>query len=179
MKKVKIFRVAAWVAAIFLLSAGRCLAQTAEQVSAAKGILSKAPAAELASKSAQLVANAPANGRAAVAAAVAQSVASINPDVVSAAVAAIASKVPVVAPAAAAAAASKLPNSAGAIAVSAASVPGVMLNDVRSAVIAAVPLQAGQVVSALAQAKLSSSLNSMVTGFSVASSSASVGSKKQ
>ena len=58
----------------------------------------------------------------------------------------------------AAAAAVKLPNAAGGIAVAAAQVPGVKVSDVRPAVIAAVPSQAGQVVAALARANLRSSL---------------------
>ena len=68
-------------------------------------------------------------------------------------------RVPVVAPAAAAAAAARLSNSAAAIAVAAANVPGVRVGDVRTAVIAAVPSQAGQVVDALSRVKPSSSLD--------------------
>src|SRR5438046_9819733 len=88
-----------------MLSANVAVAQTTEQISAAKGILAKVPASDLSAKAAQLVADAPAKGKAAVAAAVAQAVVSINSDVTSAAVAAIALKAPAVAPAAAAAAA--------------------------------------------------------------------------
>ena len=62
------------------------IAQTPEQTAAAKGILAKAPAAELASRAAQLVSNAPAREKAAVAAAVGQAVVAINPDLASAAV---------------------------------------------------------------------------------------------
>jgi hypothetical protein len=152
------------LAGVFCLSAHSVFAQTAAQIEAAKDILAKVPAAELASKSAELVANAPAKERAAVASAAAQVVASLNPDVASAAVAAISLRVPVVAPAAAAAAAAKLPNSAGVIAVAAANVPGVRVGDVRPAVIAAVPSQAGQVVAALSRANLSSSLNQSAPG---------------
>src|SRR5207247_10514433 len=77
---------------------------------------------------------------------------------------AVSRRAPVVAPAAAAAAAAKLPNSAGGIAVAAANVPGVRVGDVRPAVIAAVPSQAGQVVAALSRANLSSSLNQAAAG---------------
>ena len=67
---------------------------------------------------------------------------------------AVSLKVPVVAPAVAAAVAAKLPASAPAIAVTAASVPGVKVSDVRTAAIAAVPLQAAKIVAAFSQAKL-------------------------
>ena len=133
------------------------VAQTTEQISAAKDILAKTSPAELPSKAAQLVVNAPAKQKAAVASAVGQAVASLNPDMAPAAVAAITAKVPVVAPAAAAAAAGKLPGSAPAIAVAAASVPGVNAAEVRAAVIAAAPKQEARITSALSRAKLSSS----------------------
>jgi len=157
MKTSSIFGVATLVAGIIILCAQVTVAQTPEQISAAKDLLAKVPAADLGGKAAQLVANAPAKEKAAVAAAVAHTVAVINPDVASAAVSAIALRTPVVAPAAAAAAASKLPGSASAIAVAAASVPGVLAGEVRTAVIAAVPRQAAQIVSALSRAKLTSS----------------------
>ena len=167
MNKSKLFVGTKLLAGVFCLSAHVVFGQTTAQIEAAKAILAKVPGAELASKSAELVANAPAKERAAVASATAQVVASINPDVASATVAAISLRVPVVAPAAAAAAAAKLPNSAGVIAVAAANVPGVRVDDVRPAVIAAVPSQAGQVVAALSRANLRSSLN-QATGSSVA-----------
>src|SRR6266513_6458385 len=135
MNKSKIFVGTKLLVGVFCLSAQVVFAQTAAQIEAAKDLLAKVPAAELASKSAELVANAPAKERAAVASATAQAVAAINPDVASATVVAISLRVPVVAPAAAAAAAAKLPNSAGLIAVAAANVPGVRVCDVRPAVI--------------------------------------------
>jgi hypothetical protein len=159
MNKPKFFVGIQLMTGVFYLSVHVAIAQTAAQIEAAKDILTKVPAVELASKSADLVANAPAKERAAVASAAAQVVASLNPDLASATVAAISLRVPIVAPAAAAAAAAKLPNSAGRIAVAAAQVPGVKVSDVRPAVIAAVPTQAGQVVAALSRANLSSSLN--------------------
>src|SRR2546426_3690011 len=159
MNKSNIFFGTKLLAGVFCLSAHVVFAQTSAQIEAAKDILAKVPAAELSSKSAELVANAPAKERAAVASAAAQVVTSMNPDVASATVVAISLRVPVVAPAAAAAAAAKLPNSAGAVAGAAARVPGVRVGDVRPAVIAAVPSQAGQVVAALSRANLSSSLN--------------------
>src|SRR5207302_2611316 len=128
------------------------VAQTTEQISAAKDILAKTSPAELPSNAAQLVVDAPAKEKAAVASAVGQAVASLNPDVASAAVAAIASKVPLVAPAAAMAAAGKLLDAAPAIAVAAASVPGVVVDDVRIAVIAAAPRQRALIESALSRA---------------------------
>jgi len=158
MNKPKFFVGTQLMAGVFCLSAHVAFAQTAAQIEAAKDILAKVPAAELASRSAELVANAPAKERAAVASAAAQVVATMNPDLASATVAAISLRVPIVAPAAAAAAAAKLPNAAGGIAVAAAQVPGVKVSDVRPAVIAAVPSQAGQVVAALARANLRSSL---------------------
>jgi len=178
MNKSKISVGTRLLAGFFCLSAHVVFAQTAAQIEAAKDILAKVPAAELASKSAELVANAPAKERAAVASAVAQVVVSINPDVASATVVAISLRVPVVAPAAAAAAAAKLPNLAGGIAVAAANVPGVRVGDVRSAVIAAVPSQAGQVVAALSRANLSSSLNQAPTGTSVAAAGVPANSNK-
>jgi hypothetical protein len=168
MNKSRIFVGTRLLAGVFSLSAQVVFAQTAAQIEAAKDILAKVPAAELASKSAELVAIAPARERAAVAAAAAQVVATIYPDVASATVVAISLRVPVVAPAAAAAAAAKLPNLAGGIAVAAANVPGVRVGDVRPAVIAAVPSQAGQVVAAMSRANLSSSLNQAAAGTSVA-----------
>jgi len=171
MNKSKIFVRTSLLAGVFCLSAHVVLAQSAAQIEAAKDILAKVPAAELASRSAELVANAPAKERAAVASATAQVVASINPDMASATVVAISLRIPVVAPAAAAGAAAKLPNSAGAIAVAVANVPGVRVGDVRPAVIAAVPAQAGQVVAALSRANLSSSLNQAATGTSMAAAS--------
>ena len=170
MKTWNIFGLAALLPG--LLSASVATAQTAEQILAARDILAKVPAAELAGRAAQLVANAPPKEKAAVASAVAQVVASLNPDVASAAVASIALRVPVAAPAAAASAAGKLPGSAAAIAVAAASVAGVKAGDVRTAVIAAVPAQAAQIASAMSRAKLSSSLDSASRGFSVARSGA-------
>ena len=175
MKTWNIFGLAALLPG--LLSASVATAQTAEQILAARDILAKVPAAELAGRAAQLVANAPPKEKAAVAAAVAQSVASLNPDVASAAVASIALKVPVAAPAAAAAAAGKLPGSAAAIAVAAASVAGVKASDVRTAVIAAVPAQAAQIASAMSRAKLTSSLHSTSRGFSASRSGAPAGSE--
>src|SRR5882724_5806567 len=109
MKTGNIFGRATLLAELIMLSAGVLIAQTPDQIAAAKEILAKTPAAELASRAAQLVVNAPATEKAAVASAVGQAVASINPDLASAAVASISFKVPVVAPAAAAAAAGKLP----------------------------------------------------------------------
>ena len=167
MNKSKSFVGTGLLAGIFCLSAQIVFGQTAAQIDAAKEILGKVPAAELGSKSAELVANAPAKERAAVAAAAAQVVASIHPDLASATVVAISLRVPVAAPAAAAAAAAKLPNSAAAIAVAAANVPGVRIDDVRPAVIAAVPSQAGQVLAALARANLRSSLHPGAAGTSV------------
>ena len=164
MKTRNVSSVAALLGGLFAFSANVAVAQTAEQISAAKGILTKVPAAELASQAAQLVVNAPGKEKAAVASAVGQAVASINPDLASAAVAAIASKIPVVAPAAAASAAAKLPDAAPAIALAAASVPGVIAGDVRAAVIAAVPLQAVRIVSALARPRLSSSRGPVTVG---------------
>ena len=113
MNKLKSLVGTTLLAGVFCLSAHAVFAQTAAQIEAAKDILAKVPAAELAAKSAELVANAPAKERAAVASAAAQVVASINPDVASVTVVAISLRVPVVAPAAAAAAAAKLPDSAG------------------------------------------------------------------
>jgi hypothetical protein len=147
------------MAGFLYLSAQVGIAQTTAQIEAAKDILAKVPAAELASRSAELVANAPAKERAAVASAAAQAVATFKPDLASATVAAISLKVPIVAPAAAAAAAARLPNLAGGIAVAAAQVPGVKVSDVRPAVIAAVPSQAAQVIAALSRANLNSWLN--------------------
>jgi len=164
MKTGNIFGRATLLAELIMLSAGVLIAQTPEQIAAAKEILAKTPAAELASRAAQLVVNAPATEKAAVASAVGQAVASINPDLASAAVASISLKVPVVAPAAAAAAAGKLPGSAPSIAVAAASVPGVKPGDVRAAVMAAVPLQAAEILSALSRAKLTSSLGPTPSG---------------
>ena len=178
MNKSKIFVGTKLLAGVFCLSARVVFAQTAAQIEAAKDILAKVPAAELASKSAELVANAPAKQRAAVASAAAQVVASIYPDVASATVVAISLRVPVVAPAAAAAAAAKLPNSAGGIAVAAANVPGVRVGDVRPAVIAAVPSQAGQVVAALSRANLSSSINQAAAGTSAAAAGVPANSNK-
>src|SRR5262249_16208498 len=159
MNKSRIFEGSQLLAGVFCLSTQLVFGQTAGQIEAAKEILTKVPAAELASKSAELVANAPAKERPAVAAAAAQVVAWTNPDLASATVVAISLRVPVVAPAAAGAAATKLPQSAGGIAVAAARVPGVRVGDVRSAVIAAVPSQASQVIGALSRANLTSSLN--------------------
>jgi len=178
MNKSKIFVGTKLLAGVFCLSARVVFAQTAAQIEAAKDILAKVPAAELASKSAELVANAPAKQRAAVASAAAQVVASIYPDLASATVVAISLRVPVVAPAAAAAAAAKLPNSAGGIAVAAANVPGVRVGDVRPAVIAAVPSQTGQVVAALSRANLSSSLNQAAAGTLVAAAGVPANSNK-
>src|SRR2546427_11509146 len=120
MNKSKIFVGTKLLAGVFCLSARAVFAQTASQIEAAKDILAKVPAAELAAKSAELVANAPVKERAAVASAAAQVVASINPDVASVTVVAISLRVPVVAPAAAAAAAAKPPGSAGAVSLAAA-----------------------------------------------------------
>jgi hypothetical protein len=143
-------------------------AQTADQVAAARDILAKVPAAELASRSAQLVADAPIKERAPVAAAVGQAVAKLNPDLASAAVAAISAKAPVVAPAAAAAAAGVAPTAAAAIARAAVGAPGVKLADVRAAVIAAVPARAAEVVSALSRSKTGAGLDRSRSGFLVA-----------
>jgi len=134
-------------------------AQTAGQISAAKGILTKVPEAQVASKSAELVASAPDREKAAVAAAVGQVVAGMNADLAATAVAQICAKTPSVAPAAAAAAAAALPNSAAVIATAAANAPGVKVNDIRVAVIAAVPSKAVAIASALAQIKTGASLN--------------------
>ena len=152
-----IFGVATLLAGLCVFSTNVALTQTAAQISAAKDILAKVARSELPSKAAQLVVDAPAKQKAAVASAVGQAVAAIHPDSASAAVAAIASKVPAAAPAAAAGAAGKLPGSAPAIAVAAASVPGVAADDVRIAVTAAVPRQRAQIESALSRAKVSSS----------------------
>ena len=173
MKTRNSFGVATLLVGLCILRANVAVAQTTQQISVAKDILAKVPASDLSAKAAQLVADAPAKGKAAVAAAVAQAVVSINSDVTLAAVAAIALKAPAVAPAAAAAA-SKLPDSAGAIAAAAARVPGVKADDVRSAVIAAVPAQAEQIVSAMSRAKLSSSLGLTPAAPTVARSDASI-----
>src|SRR5437773_3934626 len=157
MRTWRIFHVATPLAGLCISNISVAVAQTTEQISAAKDILAKTSPAELPSKAAQLVVNAPAKQKAAVASAVGQAVASLNPDMAPAAVAAITAKVPVVAPAAAAAAAGKLPGSAPAIAVAAASVPGVNAAEVRAAVIAAAPKQEARITSALSRAKLSSS----------------------
>ena len=175
MKTLNILSMATLVGGLFALSAHVSVAQTAERISAAKDILTKTPKAQIASKAAQLVANAPTKEKAAVASAVAHAAASINADLASAAVAAIASSAPAVAPAAAAAAASGLPDSAPAMALAAADVPGVKANDVRAAVIAAVPRQAAQVVSALSRAKHGASLLPRAAAVSVAASGASSG----
>jgi len=167
MNKSKVFDGTRLLAGVFFLIAHVVVAQSAAQIEAAKEILAKVPAADLASKAAELVANAPAKERAAVASAATQAVTWIKPDVASATVAAISLRVPVVAPAAAAAAAARLPDSAGVIALAAANVPGVRVDDVRPAVIAAVPSKAGQIIAALSRAKLSSSLNSTGAGPSV------------
>ena len=66
MNKSKIFVGTKLLAGVFCLGARVVFAQTAAQIEAAKDILAKVPAAELASKSAELVANAPAKQRAAV-----------------------------------------------------------------------------------------------------------------
>ena len=179
MKTGNIFGVATVLAGLSMWNARVLMAQTPEQILAAKDILTKTPAAELASRAAQLVVDAPASEKAAVASAVAQAIASINPDLTSAAVASISLKVPVVAPAAAAAAAGKLPASAPAIAVAAASVQGVKPGDVRTAVIAAVPQQAAQVVSALSRAKLTSSLGLTPWGAHLAKAAVSAGSENK
>jgi len=168
MNKSKVFVGTRLLTGVFFLIAHVVFAQTAAQIEAAKDILVKVPAADLASKAAELVANAPAKERAAVASAATQAVTSINPDVASATVVAISLRVPVVAPAAAAAAAAKLPDLAGVIALAAANVPGVRVDDVRPAVIAAVPSKAGLIIAALSRAKLSSSLNPTGAGPSVA-----------
>ena len=152
-----IFGVATLLAGLCVFSTNVALTQTAAQISAAKDLLAKVARSELPSKAAQLVVDAPAKQKAAVASAVGQAVAAIHPDSASATVAAIASKVPAAAPAAAAGAAGKLPGSAPAIAVAAASVPGVAADDVRIAVTAAVPRQRAQIESALSRAKVSSS----------------------
>ena len=152
-----IFGVATLLVGLCVFSTNVALTQTAGQISAAKDILAKVSPAGLPSKAAQLVVDAPAKQKAAVASAVGQAVAAINPDSASAIVAAIASKVPVAAAAAAAGAAGKLPGSAPAIAVAAASVPGVAVDDVRIAVTAAAPRQRAQIESALSRAKVSSS----------------------
>lgn len=166
-------------AGLWALNPGVGVAQTAEQVAAAKDILAKVPAAELASRGAQLVADAPPKEKAAVASAVGQAVASTRPELASAVVASISTKVPVVAPAAAAAAAGKLPDSAAAIALAAASVPGVIAADVRAAVIAAAPRQAVQIVSALVRAKLTSSLDRTPPGRVAGNSRASADAEKR
>jgi hypothetical protein len=168
MNKLEIFVGTRLLAGVFCLIAHAVFAQTAAQIEAAKDLLAKVPAADLASKAAELVANAPAKERAAVASAAAQAVTLIKPDVASATVAAISLRVPVVAPAAAAAAAARLPDLAEVIALAAANVPGVRVDDVRPAVIAAVPSKAGQIIAALSRAKLSSSLNPTGAGSSVA-----------
>jgi hypothetical protein len=139
-------------------------AQTADQVAAARDILAKVPTAELASRSAQLVADSPPKERAPVAAAVGQAVGRLNPGLASAAVAAISTKVPAVAPAAAAAAAAVVPTAAGAIARAAAGAPGVKPEDIRAAVIAAVPARAAEVVTALSRPKTGASLDRFRTG---------------
>src|SRR5439155_1243910 len=163
MKTCNSFGVATLLVGLCVLSDNVAVAQTAQQISVAKDILAKVPASDLSAKAAQLVADAPAKGKAAVAAAVAQAVVSINSDVTLAAVAAIALKAPAVAPAAAAAA----------------GVPGVKADDVRSAVIAAVPAQAEQIVSAMSRAKLSSSLGLTPAAPSVARSDASIDSENR
>ena len=60
MNKTKIFIGPRMLAGVFCLSAHLVFAQTAAQIEAAQDILAKVPTAELASKSAELVANAPA-----------------------------------------------------------------------------------------------------------------------
>src|ERR1044072_4344062 len=105
MKTGNIFGRATLLAGLLMLSTGLVIAQTPEQIKAAKEILATTPAAELASRAAPLVVNAPATEKAAVASAVGLAFASINPALVSAAVSSISLKVPVVAPGAAAAAA--------------------------------------------------------------------------
>ncbi len=178
MKTRNAFGVVTLLSGLMILGAHVTEAQSAEQILAAKEILGKVPAVELPSRAAQLVVSAPAKEKAAVASAVGQAVALINPDMASAAVSSIAWKVPVVAPAAAAAAASKLPNSAAAIAVAAASVPGVLAGEVRTAVLAAVPLQAAQIASAFSRVKRSSSIERTPSELSAAKSDASAGPEK-
>lgn len=127
--------------------------QSADQIAAARDILAKTPPAELAAKSAQLVAGAPAKEKVAVAAAVGHAIAKLNPQLTANAVTAVATREPSVAPAVAAAAATELPNSAPAIAVAAIKSPRVNERDVRAAVIAAAPGQAVSIITALVQAK--------------------------
>jgi len=127
--------------------------QSADQIAAARDILSKAPPAELAAKCVELVAGAPSKEKVAVAAAVGHAVAKVNSQVTPAAVTAVATREPSVAPAIAAAATTELPNSAPAIAVAAIKSPRVNERDVRAAVIAAAPGQAVSIITALVQAK--------------------------
>jgi len=61
--------------------------------------------------------------------------------------------------------------------VAAATVPGVKVADVRTAVIAAVPLQAAQIVSALSRAKLTSSRGSIPRSVSRANKATAAGSE--
>jgi hypothetical protein len=159
MRATKYFRLAGVLSGIISLATVCGYAQTAGQIEAAKGILAKVPAAQLAAKSAELVASAPVKERAAVAAAVGQVVAGINADLAPAAVTQISVRTPAVAPAAAAAAAGALPESAVAIATAAANVSDVRVSDIRTAVIAAVPSRAAAIVSALSQIRTGALLN--------------------
>jgi hypothetical protein len=143
---------------IVLWSGTTVMAQSAEQIAAAREILAKFAAADLPARSAQLVADAPVKERAPVAAAVGHAIARISPNLTPMIVSAICLKTPAAAPAVAAAAAVELPEIAGQIAVAASKAPGVKALEIRSAVIAAVPAKAVQVVSAMAAARRSASL---------------------
>lgn len=130
------------------------LAQTPEQIGAAKAILQATAPSEVAARCARLVAAAPEKSRVAVAAAVGQAVASAHPKLAAGAISAIAHRIPSAAPAAAAAAATELPDSAGTIAGAAAGTPGVEASEVIAAVTAALPSKSKEINSAVASALL-------------------------
>jgi hypothetical protein len=125
-------------------------AQTKGQIEAAMAALGKVDGAELPSRAAGLVAGAPGEERIAVAAAVGEAAARMNPGMVLAVVSAVSARVPEAAAAVAAASAAVLPRQAASIAVAAVRQSQVRLVDVRAAVMAAAPAQAAQVALALA-----------------------------
>ena len=130
-----------------VLSLVPTLAQNPAQAEAAQSIISGVAVAEVPSRCAELVAGAPMNEQAAVAASLVQAVAKLHPASLSASVIGISARVPRVAPAAAAAAAELDPSAAPELVASLSSVPGVLRREVLTAVIAAVPGQAIQCLS--------------------------------
>jgi len=152
--KTKLTRLTSFLPVLALCWTCCCgFSQSADQIAAAREILAKAPPAELASKSVELVTGAPAKEKVTVAAAVGHAVAKVNPQLAATAVTAVSTREPSVAAAIAAAAAAELPNSAPAIAVAAIKSSRVNERDVRAAVIGAAPGQAVSIITSMVQVR--------------------------